>query len=408
MVLFGLENLSDTFTERMKGMRVGIITNNVARNKDLQSSLEIVRSKIEAKIFTLLTPEHGYFGDAQDGVAVESGWDENLKINVESLYRDPDSAKKPTGKDVDFDIGEKNSPKDDSKYPSKEIMDELDCIICDLQDIGCRIYTNMSTMVYSMSVCREDQEFVVLDRPNPINGVSIDGPILKESLFSFIGTMPIPLRHSLTMGELAKFFNEYQNKNAATLSVVPVKGWKRDMWLDQTGMPWILPSPNMPSLQTANIYPGTGLLSGTNISEGRGTTLPFQIFGAPFVDGIKLKEHLNKENVGVKCIDFRFRPTFSKYEGKSCGGILATITERDQFKPFEFALSILSYMISKHDGEFAFDDTHFDKASGDERIRKMLLDGKSAGEIEEHYRTESKTFLEKKQSIEIYRTSHSF
>lgn len=402
MVLLGLENLSHTFTERMKGMRVGIITNNVVRSKELRSSLELIRSTIEAKSFTLLTPEHGYFGDAQAGVAVNSGWDDDLKIKVESLYRDPETRKNSANKDIDLEMRERDSVKDSSKYPSKETMDELDCIICDMQDVGCRIYTNIATMIYTMSVCREEQEFIVLDRPNPINGLSMDGPILKDSLFSFIGAMPLPMRHSLTMGELARFFNEYQHKNRTNLSIVPLKDWKRDMWLDQTGMPWILPSPNMPSLQTANIYPGTVLLEGTNLSEGRGTTLPFQMLGAPFVDGTKLKEHLNAENAGVKCIDFRFRPTFSKHEGNSCGGVLATVTERDKFKPYEFALSILSYMISNHENDFEFHDKYFDKAAGDEKVRRMLQEGNSPSEIEAYYASGIQAFKELKDAIKIY------
>ncbi len=402
MVTFGLENLSGAFSDRMKGKRIGIITNNVVRTKNLQSSLEMIRSKIEAKSFTLLTPEHGYFGDAQAGIAVESGWDDTLKMNVESLYRDQKSGKSSSNSDIDHEMRERDSVKDDSKYPPKETMDQLDCIICDMQDVGCRIYTNIATMVYTMSVCREEQEFIVLDRPNPINGVSMDGPILKESLFSFIGAMPLPMRHSLTMGELARFFNEYQNKNRTNLSIVPLKDWKRTMWLDQTGMPWILPSPNMPSLQIANFYPGTVLIEGTNLSEGRGTTLPFQVLGAPFLDGIKLKEHLNKENAGVKCIDFRFRPTFSKHEGNSCGGVLATVTERDKFKPYEFALSILSYMISNHEDEFAFHDTYFDKAAGDENIRRMLQEGKNPSEIEASYAPRVQAFKELKDAIKIY------
>ncbi len=402
MVLLGLENISNTFAQRLEGKRIGIITNNIVRNKNLQSSLDIIRSRIKAKSFTLFTPEHGYFGEAQAGVPVESGWNEKLKINVESLYRDPESRKSATTKDQDLEMRERDSIKDDSKYPSKETMDELDIIICDMQDIGCRIYTNIATMVYTMSVCRNEQEFIVFDRPNPINGVSMEGPILKESLFSFIGAMPLPMRHSLTMGELARFFNEYQNKNSTNLSVVPLKDWKRSMWLDQTGMPWVLPSPNMPSLQTANLYPGTVLLEGTNLSEGRGTTLPFQIIGAPWVDSLKLKEYLNKNNSGVRSMEFKFRPTFSKHEGQSCEGVLITVTDREKFRPYEFALSILSYMVSEHESELTFHDKYFDRASGDESIRTMLKAGKTVNEIVESYSDQSKKFEEKKSIVQIY------
>ena len=300
----------------------------------------------------------------------------------------------------------KDSQKDNSKYPSPELLREFDTIIYDLQDVGCRIYTYIATMVYTMEVASQlPLDFIVLDRPNPISGLNAEGPILKNNLYSFIGALPVTMRHSLTIGELALFYNKFLNSERTNLKIVEMDSWKRSMWLDQTSYHWIMPSPNMPTLDTATVYPGNVLFEGTNVSEGRGTTRPFQIIGAPWIDGYRLKERVNSLNLpGAKLVDMKFRPTFSKFSGEVCHGVYLAITDRTLYRPFDFALNMLSEIMEMYPHEFSFHESYFDKAAGDDRVRYMLKQGLSGSEITEKFKGEIEAFKEKIKEIYIYNT----
>lgn len=405
MTILGIDRLVEISDSKIKGKRVGLITNNTARGSDLASTFEKVRSVRNIEKLVLLSPEHGYFGDHQSGSTVNSYFDSDLNIQIESLYRKPEGFKDPIIGDIDLSMRTIDSQRDSSKYPEKKIMQNFDTVIFDLQDVGCRIYTYIATLIYSMEISAGlEQDYIVLDRPNPITGKNPEGPILESSLFSFIGSMPVPMRHSLTIGEIALFFNRFINKGKTNLTVLGLKGWERSHWHDQTFVPWVPPSPNMPTLDTAVVYPGAILFEGTNVSEGRGTTRPFQIIGAPWINGLKLKEKLgNLGRTGAQVIEMKFRPTFSKYAGSVCNGLYLHVNDREIFRPLEFALDLIGNIMDMYADEFSFHDSYFDKASGNKKIREMLLSGSSGRDILEKFEDELTRYESGIAEIKIYK-----
>jgi uncharacterized protein YbbC (DUF1343 family) len=270
------------------------------------------------------------------------------------------------------------------KIPENNMIEEIEVMIFDIQDVGTRVYTYIATMAYAMEACAElGIEFIVLDRPNPISGLFLEGAILKYPDFSsFVGLYPIPLRHGMTAGELARLFNDRFLGKKANLTVIPIEGWKREMWFDQTGLPWVMPSPNIPTLDTATVYPGQVYLEGTNISEGRGTTKPFELFGAPYIDGFELSEILNRLDLpGVIFREAWFTPSFSKFQGQLCGGCQMHITDRNSFAPFLTTLWIIRTVMDLYPDEFSFYPDYFDKIMGNSEIRQALQSGLSPKEI---------------------------
>ena len=241
----------------------------------------------------------------------------------------------------------------DHREPTAEMLEGLDVLLVDLQDVGARYYTFIWTMYLSMRACeRCDIAVVVLDRPNPINGVTIEGPVLDPSYKSFVGMHPIPVRHGHTIGELAQRFCD-ETFHDCELFVLPMKNWERAMWFDQTGLPWVMPSPNMPTLDTATVYPGMCLFEGTNISEGRGTTRPFEIFGAPFIDTERLSTELNGLKLpGVFFRENYFQPTFQKFAGQLCSGAQLHVVDRNSFRPFETSIEIIRAIRSLYPNDF--------------------------------------------------------
>jgi uncharacterized protein YbbC (DUF1343 family) len=257
-------------------------------------------------------------------------------------------------------------------------------MIFDIQDVGTRVYTYVATMAYSMQAAAENGvEFIVLDRPNPIDGEALEGPMLEYPEFSsFIGLFPIPLRFGMTVGELARLFNDKFLARTAKLTVIPMEGWTRSMWFDDTGLPWIIPSPNMPTLDTATVYPGLVALEGTNLSEGRGTTKPFEFFGAPWIDGFDLAKTLN--GLGLPGVRFReawFTPSFSKFQGELCGGCQLHVTDRAAFRPFATALHIIKTVRDTYPGKFEYHVDYFDQVMGTASVRKALEAGTDVATI---------------------------
>ncbi len=405
MTIIGIDQIQTEIAGKLKGKRVGLISNNMARNSNLISSLDLIRTIKGIKEITVLSPEHGYFGDFQAGSTVNSYFDNDLNVNVESLYREPETLPENLKRDIDHSMRTIDSQRDTSKYPPKELMEKFDIILYDLQDVGCRIYTYIATMVYTMEMSQSsEQEFIVLDRPNPITGENPEGPILQPDLFSFIGALPIPMRHSLTLGEISLYFNKFVNKDKANLDVVKMKSWRRDYWHDQTGYPWIMPSPNMPTLETATVYPGTVMIEGTNVSEGRGTTRPFQIIGAPWINGLKLKERISKIKFpGVQVMEIKFRPSFSKFSGQVCYGIYIHVKDRDLFRPFEFALDLIGSILDLYPENFVFHESYFNKASGNKKVREMLLSGNTGDEIIKEFNGEVDKYLSDIEEIKLYK-----
>ncbi len=400
----GVEVLFESIPEFIKGKRVGLITNPTGINSKFESTVELFAKSFQIKLVALYGPEHGVRGNAQAGEYVPFYIDEKYGIPVFSLYGQSMRPSPLMLKNIDqimrdFDV------KKEEKAPKKEMLKEIEIMVFDIQDVGTRIYTYIATMAYCMEVCASEKiPFVVLDRPNPINGISMEGPILKYPEFSsFVGVYPIPVRHGMTVGELAELFNKRFMKEKVELKVVPMKGWKRDMWFDETDLPWVIPSPNMPTLETATVYPGQVFLEGTNISEGRGTTRPFEIFGAPWIDGYELARKLNSLNLsGVKFREAWFTPTFSKYKEELCGGCQIHVTDRKKFKPFETTLHILKTVRGMYPDKLKFHDEYFDRIMGNSEIRKMLIENKKMESILKSFEEELNKFKKIRKEFLLY------
>jgi uncharacterized protein YbbC (DUF1343 family) len=315
-----LDDLPAVWPERFRRARIGALLHPASVSSQFEHASRILE-RHHGDLFYLAAffgPQHGFLGQTQDNMVEWQSYEHpRLHIPVYSLY------------------GE-------YREPTAEMLDGLDVLLVDLQDVGARYYTFTWTLYLCMRACeRCGIAVVVLDRPNPINGVTIEGPVLDTNYKSFVGMHPLPVRHGRTIGELAQQFRDEAFHNCE-LSVLPMKNWKRSMWFDQTGLSWVMPSPNMPTLDTATVYPGMCLLEGTNISEGRGTTRPFEIFGAPFIDGEKLCSGLNALRLpGVVFRENYFEPTFHKFAGELCGGVQIHVTDRKAFQPLRVAVEII-------------------------------------------------------------------
>jgi len=336
----GIEVFLESHLDLVKGKRVGLITNPTGVDSDLESIIDLFYDNQEINLVALYGPEHGVRGNAQAGEYVSFYIDDKYNIPVFSLYGQSRKPEAGMLKNIDEYMRSFDTIKA-GKIPETSMVERSDVLIFDIQDVGIRIYTYIATMAYCMQACAEnDVDFIVLDRPNPINGEDLEGPILEYPEYSsFVGLYPIPVRHGMTVGELAEFFNDKFLEKKANLTVILMQGWEREMWFDKTSLPWVIPSPNMPALDTATVYPGQVFLEGTNISEGRGTTKPFEVFGAPWIDGYELTKKLNELNLaGLKFREAWFSPTFSKYKGEQCGGAQIHVTNRKQYRPFESSL----------------------------------------------------------------------
>ncbi|MDD5530090.1 MAG: DUF1343 domain-containing protein [bacterium] len=299
-----------------KNERLGLLINSASVDSELRYTQDLFINR-KCKVTALFGPEHGIKSDAQAFIKTKGVCDKKTGIPIFSLY------------------GE-------TLEPTREMLKGIDIMVIDLQDIGTRYYTYIWTMALVMKACAKyNKKVIVLDRPNPINGVMLEGTILNTKLSSFVGIYPIPVRHGMTVGELAKMFNE-EFEIGANLQVVKMKNWQRKMWMNETRLHWVLPSPNMPTLETATVYAGMCLLEGTNISEGRGTTKPFEIFGAPWIKEDELCKELEKENLpGVKFRPLSFIPVADKFKKERCGGAQMHIPDRNVFSSFITGISII-------------------------------------------------------------------
>ncbi len=400
----GLEVFLEKNTEMVKGKRVGLVTNPTGVYANFITNIELFLKHPDINLIALFSPEHGVRGNSQAGEYVPFYIDETFHLPVFSLYGqsmkpDDDSLSHLDESMRSFDTLNKE------KYPDKEMVSKLDVMIFDMQGVGTRIYTYIATMALCMKACAEnDIEFIVLDRPNPINGLHLEGPILEYPEFSsFVGIYPIPVRHGMTMGELALLFNDAFLGKKASLKIIPMQGWERHMWYNETSLPWVIPSPNMPTLDTAVVYPGQVYLEGTNISEGRGTTKPFELFGAPWIDANHLTSLLNSLNLpGVKFREAWFKPIMSKYKGQICGGSQIHVTNRNIFQPFECTLFIIKTIRDEYPQYFKFHEDYFDKIMGTDKIRTALSEGISVREIKDLYQKELSLFKEQRKRYLLY------
>lgn len=403
-VKIGAEAFLENHLDLVKGKRVGLITNPTGVNSNQESTIDLFHRNTEIDLVALYGPEHGVSGKAQAGEYVPFYMDEEYDLPVFSLYGQSIKQEADTIQNIDeqmrsFDISRIG------KIPEDSMIEDLDVMIFDIQDIGTRIYTYIATMAFCMRTCAEnDFDFIVLDRPNPINGLDIEGPILQYPEFSsFVGLYPIPVRHGMTAGELAAFFNDKFFDKKANLTVIPMEGWERHMWYDDTLLPWIAPSPNMLTLHTATVYPGQVFLEGTNISEGRGTPKPFELFGAPWVDASELTKRLNELNLeGMKFKEASFIPSFSKYNGEQCGGGQIHVVDRNRFKPFETTLYIIKTIMDMYPKSFEFFEEYFDKIMGTTKVREAIGMGLDIKDIIKNYDGELLNFSKARKTYLLY------
>ncbi len=360
-ITVGLDRVNE-FNYLFKGKRIGIIANHTSYDSKGRFIVDIFRSLPGSRVTALFGPEHGFKGNYSAGKKIDDS-DALDSIPIYSLY----------GK---------------TRKPTPEMLSDVDVLVFDIQDVGARFYTYIWTMALAMEAAAEQGvRFVVLDRPNPINGVTVEGTVLDTAFATFVGLFPIPVRHGMTVGELAKLFNGegwLKNGVKVDLKVVPMQGWKRKMWFDQTGLKFIPPSPNMPNLLTATVYPGLCLLEGTNVSVGRGTEKPFLQFGTPWIDSDSLISTVNAYNLkGVRFRKVEFTPRSirgksenPKYKNEKCRGLEITIEDRDRFKAFITGVRIVQAIHRLFPENFQWRPAHFDRLSGNDEIRKTISEGK--------------------------------
>jgi len=365
------------------GKSVGLITNPSGVDSRLDSSIEVLRRIPGVTLSALYAPEHGVRGDAQAGEYVPFYFDAKYRLPVFSLYGPSQKPPADMMKNIDAFMRSFDTTGADKKLEAS-MTKEIGALLFDVQDVGTRVYTYAATMAYAMQTCAENGiPFIVLDRPNPINGQVMEGPILEYPRFSsFIGLYPIPLRTGMTIGELARMINGRFLEKKADLTVIPMEGWSRTMDFEDTGLPWVTTSPNIPTVESAVVYPGQVLIEGTNVSEGRGTTHPFEFFGAPWIDGFELTARLNALGLpGVKFREQWFTPTFSKFQGERCGGCQVHITDRKAYRSVRTALHVITAIRALYPERFAFHQDYFDKVCGTARVREALLAGKAVDDI---------------------------
>ena len=330
-MLLPVDRFPELWPDKFRGARIGALLHPASVSSNFEHASRIVE-RHSGDLFRLAAffgPQHGFLGQTQDNMVEWKSYEHpRLHIPVYSLY------------------GE-------HREPTTEMLEGIDILLVDLQDVGARYYTFIWTLYLCMRSCEKaGVGVVVLDRPNPINGVTTEGPVLDPRYRSFVGMHPLAVRHGRTIGELAQQFRDEAFPNCA-LTVLPMKNWQRPMWFDQTGLPWVMPSPNMPTLDTATVYPGMCLLEATNISEGRGTTRPFEIFGAPFVNAEKLCRELNRLKLpGVFFRENYFQPTFQKFAGELCGGAQIHVTDRDTFRPFQTGVEVIRVIRKSYPDQF--------------------------------------------------------
>jgi uncharacterized protein YbbC (DUF1343 family) len=383
----GIECLLEERIDIIRGLRVGLVCNQASvLPETFRHAADVFADNNEFKLTTLFGPQHGIRGDVQyNMIETPHVRDARTGIMVYSLYSE-------------------------TREPTEEMLADLDAIVVDLQDVGCRIYTFIYTMANCMRAAKRfGKKVIVCDRPNPIGGNSVEGNITEDAFKSFVGQFELPTRHGMTIGELAKMFNEHFGIGC-DLEVVEMTGWSRDMWSDETGLPWILPSPNIPDVDTCVVFPATVHVEGTELSEGRGTTLPFFLNGAPFIDAYAWAAELRKFNFhGVAFREAYFRPTFCEFAGETCGGVQIHITDRNSFTPVIVGIAMVKTVYDMYPDkfqwrqtayEYVFDKNPFDVICGTDKIRKQLESGVSIKGIEadwtkglEEFRKARKPFL---------------
>jgi uncharacterized protein YbbC (DUF1343 family) len=387
-VVLGLDRLLSERLDLLEGARVGLVCNQATVDHRLRHAADLLHAHPDVRLTTLFGPQHGIRGDVQDNmVETAHAVDGPTGLPVYSLYSE-------------------------TREPTAGMLAETDVIVVDLQDVGCRIYTFVYTMANCMRAARAlGKRVIVCDRPNPIGGTAVEGNVLEPAFASFVGQFPIPTRHGMTAGELARLFNEAFGIGC-DLQVVPMQGWTRAMWMDEGDAPWVIPSPNMPTLDTATVFPGAVHLEGTQMSEGRGTTRPFELVGAPYVEAEDYGRRLNALDLpGVHFRPTVFQPTFQKHAGRSCGGVQVHVLDRDRFLPVKTGVAVVKTAHDMHTDEFrwkqppyeyVFDKNPFDVIAGTGALREAIERGASVDDIDRSWRPGLEAFRRLREAYLLY------
>jgi uncharacterized protein YbbC (DUF1343 family) len=384
----GIDGLLGRDRRLIAGRRVGLVSNPASIDARYRHTADRLAEDPEVRLGALFGPQHGFRSDLQDNmIETPHAQDPRRRVPVYSLYSE-------------------------TREPTADMLAGLDVLVIDLQDVGTRVYTYIYTMANCMrAAARHGVHVVVCDRPNPVGGEAIEGPVLRPEYASFVGQFPIPLRHGLTVGELARLFNDAFGVNAA-LDVVPLDGWQRSMYYDQTGLPWIIPSPNLPTLDSAIVYPGAVLFEGTVLSEGRGTTRPFEMIGAPWIDGDRLTDAMNAR--GLPGVHFRsvfFEPTFQKHARQTCGGCQTHVLDRAAFRPVRTAVELIAEFRRQDPARFAWRDPPYeyehDRAPidilyGSDRLRLAIDSGQSADSLAASWDEDEHAFRRQRERYLLY------
>lgn len=387
-VTLGLERLLERHVDRVQGARVGLVCNQASVDHNLQHAADLLHAHRGINLIALFGPQHGIRGDVQDNmIETEHAVDRSTGLPIHSLYSE-------------------------TREPTDTMLQAVDVLIFDMQDVGCRIYTFAYTMANCLRTAKKlGKKVIVCDRPNPITGAGVAGNVLEPKQASFVGQFPIPTRHGMTLGELARMFNEHFGIGCS-LEVMPMEGWAREYWQDETDAPWVMPSPNIPTIDSATVFPGTVHFEGTQMSEGRGTTKPFELVGAPYVQPEEYAKRLN--DLGFPGVFFRscvFRPTFQKHGGASCGGVQVHVTNRDQFEPVIVGVAMvkLAYDMYREDFrwkeppyEYVYDRNPFDVIAGTSSLRESFERGDSLESIQAAWQAPLTKFSEVRQKYLLY------
>jgi uncharacterized protein YbbC (DUF1343 family) len=384
----GLDMIERHWPGDLKGAHVGLVVHPASVNNRLEHAVPIFGRSKKFRLTTLFGPQHGIFGQTQDNMVEWDG------------FRDP-----ATGLPVYSLYGA-------TRKPGTGMLSDVDVLVVDLQDVGSRYYTFIWTLELCMEACNDaGKTIVVLDRPNPLNGQSVEGPMLKPDFSSFVGLRPVPVRHGMTVGEVGAYLQASFHPGL-NYRVIAMHGWKRKMWFDHTGLPWVMPSPNMPTPDTALVYPGMCLFEATNVSEGRGTTRPFEIFGAPFIRPETIVNVLREFKLpGVLFRPLSFQPTFQKHAGLLCGGAQIHVVDRQKFRPFKTGVAVLKAIHNTYPREFRWKEPPYeyeevnlpiDILAGSDRLRKDIESWKDLDEMEVWWREETRAFEKIRKTFLLY------
>ncbi|HEY3803271.1 MAG TPA: DUF1343 domain-containing protein [Kofleriaceae bacterium] len=388
MIQTGLARLAEEGLAGLKGRRVGLICNQTSVDAELRHAVELLKPKLN--LAALFGPEHGVRGDAQDMIGVDNGRDPVSGLPVHSLYGHTDA----------------------SLTPTPAMLDDIDVMLFDVQDVGSRYYTFVWTMVLAMRACaRAGKQMIILDRPNPIGGDLVEGPLVEPGFESFVGLVSCAIRHGMTAGEIARWRHDVE-KLDLELAVISMHGWTRDSWFEHTGLPWVLPSPNMPTVDTALVYPGMCLVEGTELSEGRGTTRPFELFGAPHLDGHRLAAALHAMQLpGVRFRPAVFTPQFQKHAKAACGGVQLHITNPRAFRAYRTGVAAIK---AAHDQdpeqfrwrvrayEFVDKIPAVDLLAGTAKLREGIEAGASLDELTARWPRDEGEFAAEREPYLLY------